>query len=98
MRESLNKSQAKIENVGMYIAEKIQPIIASKAEEERRPRPVSQVSSSAGKELKLKICKLGKLCDRKKCKDLHIAPAGKAPVFIPGGSPNPYHSTAKGIP
>ena len=60
---------------------------------------MSQVSSSAGKELKLKVCKLGKLCDRKKCKDLHIAPAGgKAPVFIPGGSPNPYHSTTKGIP
>jgi hypothetical protein len=33
----------------------------------------------------LKICKLGKMCDRKKCKDLHIAPTGKAPVFIPGG-------------
>ena len=80
------------------MAEKIQPVIPSKADEERRSRPVSQLSSNAGKELKLKICKLGKMCDRKKCKDLHIAPTGKAPVFIPGGSPNPYNSTAKVIP
>ena len=79
-------------------AEKIQPVIASKADEERGPRPESRVSSSAGKELKLNICKLGKLCDRNKCKDLHIAPAAKAPVFIPGGSPNPFYSTTKGIP
>ena len=46
-RDSLNKSVPKIENVfggGNFMAEKIQPVVSSKAEEERRSRPVSQLS------------------------------------------------------
>jgi hypothetical protein len=44
-RDTLNKSVPRIENVvGTFMAEKIQPVIPSKADEERRSRPVSQLS------------------------------------------------------